>query len=308
MIEPVFILGIHGRSGTNFLFQLLGLHPDVVTPRHPGEDFLVAGLSHLAAYEEAVARRWEGRWGDPAAKVADLRQGLKEGLCQFLLPTQSLESHHRVVATKTPSTENLHLFPRFFPQGKLLIITRDGRDLVESGVRSGFWPYEVGFQEWKASAKRILAFQQAQPASSFFQVKYEDLLHHLQETLPPLLQYCELDPVRYDFTQAMSLPVFGSSTFRGQSEDLNWTPQAKSETFQPTQRWQAWSPELRDRYHWVCGRLAQELGYGSTGHRSGGQYYGLNLWQDLITATKQRFGPWFRRYVPAPTPKQPSQP
>ncbi|WNJ16408.1 sulfotransferase [Pontibacter sp. G13] len=300
MIQPVFILGIHGRSGTNFLFQLLGLHPDVVFPKHPGEDFLVAYLPHLESFDQALVNRWNDRWGDSAQKSLELKDSLSRGMIDYLAPDGALEEDAKILLTKTPSTENLHLFPTFFPDAKLIIITRDGRDVAESGFRSGFWPHEVCFQEWKQSAQRIRAFKEANPNSQqLMVVKYEDLLNELSSTLPELLKHCGLDEALFDYSKAAELPVFGSSTYRGKTEKLNWVPEQKTESFKPTQRWAAWPDRLKARYHWVCGEEAEELGYKSFDEHSKGIRLPDNLLQDLYLGLKRQFGPWIRKYYPA---------
>ncbi len=307
MITPVFILGIHGRSGTNFLFQLMGLHPDVIPPRHKGEDFLVAYLHHLEAYEQSLVHRWEERWGGSAVKATELVRNLSDGLLRFLSPSDTHQSLGKTLVTKTPSTENIALFPKFFPDAKLVVITRDGRDVVESGVRSGFWPYEVGFQEWNQSARRLLAFKEAYRdiPDQLYIVKYEDLLSDLSQTLTGVLNYCGLSVEKFDWAAAASLPVFGSSTYRGDTKNLHWTPQAKSEKFKPTNRWEGWSYFLKSRYNWICGDSADKLGYPTVNIRSGFLAYLRNLGQDLIRILKNTFRPWIRPASPPLSKKIP---
>ena len=52
--SPIFILGISQRSGTNFLFDLLCLHPDCGAPSIKWEDFLVDKSDLLVRYVSSV--------------------------------------------------------------------------------------------------------------------------------------------------------------------------------------------------------------------------------------------------------------
>ena len=63
--DPIFILGISQRSGTNFLFNLLGLHPDCERVGPIWENFLLNDAQLLVDYADAVYRRWSADWDVP---------------------------------------------------------------------------------------------------------------------------------------------------------------------------------------------------------------------------------------------------
>ena len=75
------------------------------------------------------------------------RPALPSGYCKKLI-------------TSTPSVENIHNFFKLFPNVPLLILVRDGRAVVESGVRSFNWNYEQAIREWNRSAQTIIRFDQ----------------------------------------------------------------------------------------------------------------------------------------------------
>ena len=56
--EPIFILGISQRSGTNFLSDLLALHPDCDATLIP-EDFFVAHADLLIKFANSLDRIWQ---------------------------------------------------------------------------------------------------------------------------------------------------------------------------------------------------------------------------------------------------------
>src|SRR5437764_10938037 len=106
MNDPVFVLGMLERSGTNYVRQLLLLHRDCV-PRPPiAEDHLLANADLLRAYADAVSVRWSPEWGVTPEHRTELLRSLGEGLLGFV----GGDVRRKRVVTKTPSVENLELF------------------------------------------------------------------------------------------------------------------------------------------------------------------------------------------------------
>ena len=91
--RPIFILGIMPRSGTNFLHQLITLHPDCVAS-HVWEDFLIYPAPLLDAYAHALYSEWTPLTTEKlepvmASPLDTLFHHLGEGLLSFLEPQQS---------------------------------------------------------------------------------------------------------------------------------------------------------------------------------------------------------------------------
>src|SRR5688572_5702764 len=81
---PVFILGIRPRSGTNFLWDLLRLHPDLSAPRAPvNEDFLVKHSDHLARYAADVRKHWK-KWDRSEDIPNEILASVGRGLLEFM--------------------------------------------------------------------------------------------------------------------------------------------------------------------------------------------------------------------------------
>ncbi len=57
--DPIFVLGIMQPSGTNFLKDVVQLHPDCGFPGHPLlEDYLAQSADLLVKYIKSVATDW----------------------------------------------------------------------------------------------------------------------------------------------------------------------------------------------------------------------------------------------------------
>ena len=212
--QPIFVLGMLRRSGTNYLSDLLVQHPDCVSAAPIHEDHLVQRAGHLRRYVDAVAGSWTASWGVPPGDRARLLRSLGDGIVGFL---QEGAGGRRVV-TKTPRLENLDLYFDLFPQAPLLILVRDGRNVVASNARSFDLNEEAVRQEWAAAGRAVMAFdaRNRNRGLPYRVVRYEDLVEDLEATMTGILQTCGLDASRYDFTAAAALPVRGSSAVREQ--------------------------------------------------------------------------------------------
>ncbi|MGE0484955.1 MAG: sulfotransferase [Gammaproteobacteria bacterium] len=273
----VLVVGIAPRSGTNYLHDLITLHPRAAGCPPVMEDYLLHYAAPLQVYARQVASRWrtfENTWRLPLPR--DAESGLLAALGDGLLGYLGTLCQGEVLVTKTPSAENLDLAPLLFPHARLVLLVRDGRAVVESSVRSRLGPqhgnrYDVFTEQWTAGARAILHFCAAFPGR-YHLVRYEDLVEDLAGTLPALLAFCDLDAAAYDFAAARALPVRGSSTF-GQAPPpppepraragahLDWQPKPRTADFEPLRRWADWPAARHAAFNAVAGECMTRLGY-----------------------------------------------
>ena len=257
---PVFILGILPRSGTNFLSNLLILHPDCGPPDPVWEDFLVAHSDLLAQYSDSVSRHWDEKWGIDQQVQADLEASLGRGLSRFV----SERGKGSRLITKTPSVDNLDLFFRFFPDAHLLILVRDGRAITESAWRSFGARRETTFHALASAAGVINRFDQhnRETGARYKIIRYEELWKHPETQMQQLFAFLGLNPDVYDFDQARDLPVRGSSELaKDDRKALHWDPVEKNEEFDPMSRFSHWGAFRHYRYNRTAGREMEALGY-----------------------------------------------
>lgn len=261
--RPIFVLGIMQRSGTNYLWDLLAQHPDVVTRAPIFEDHLLQRADHLARYVDAVTAGWTDSWGVPPEEKDALLRSLGDGIVAFL----NAKSDGARVVTKNPHVTNLELFPRLFPEADLAVVVRDGRNLVASGMRTFGWTHESATRRYAEAARTIVAFDDAHRGGDlrYRIVRYEDLVDRLEPTLLELLDAFGLDPSRYDVEAAKTLPVRGSSTLKAEGGDgtVHWQPVEKAEGFDPRRRYEDWTPYQRHRFALLAGEAQRALGYDS---------------------------------------------
>jgi len=253
-IDPIFILGIMQRSGTNFLYDLLTLHPDCFRS-NISEDYLMVDAELLEEYAKRIYQHWPLRWRVRIKPIESLYQSIGDGLISFLKMNlysgrccsdnspaaedeteQSVAQYSKKFATKTPSVENLPFFPKLFPNAPLLLLVRDGRAVVESKVKTYNTSYEEEMKLWAKGAETILQFDEEMRKSDYryMIVKYEDLHLHTEREMSQILTFLMLDPDRYDFEGALNLPVRGSSELHKQEKE-HWRLDEKQPKFNSAQ-------------------------------------------------------------------------
>ncbi len=265
---PIMIVGVRPRCGTNYLCDLINLHPDVARPNPIDEDYFLEHAGHLEKFAQGVGRHWSNlsRPVPPAAQE-DVLRALGVGLLGWLT---ALAGGKRVV-TKTPLADRLDMCFRLFPSAKLLLLVRDGRAVIESHMRS--WPHDGRFgddlfkglcEAWTLSAERMMTFRRNHPVTDYpyMLVRYEDLVHDPEDRLQTLFAFLDLDDASVDLNAVHGLPVRGSSTFgRAPGDPLTWQGAKKDRTFDPLDRWAHWSAGQHGVFNDIAGPMMEELGY-----------------------------------------------
>jgi hypothetical protein len=294
--QPIFVLGILPRCGTNYLLDLLCVHPDCASSSKVREDYLLYHVDLLFQYVNAVYDHWTPGWGADDALRDRLYAHLGSGLVSFL--TEVTDAGR--VVTKTPRVENLGMFFKLFPDARLVILVRDGRAVLESGIKTFRWNRESAMHRWARAARTILEFDEANKNSSlpYLIVRYEDLWQDLEEELRRILDFLGLDPTLYDFQAARRLPVKGSSTIRApDDEHMHWKPVEKTPEFDPMSRFRHWGRARHERFRWVAGRYLEHFGYVEirfTTHR-----WVWSLWNvilDIRWAIVRTLGPIYLKW------------
>lgn len=261
MKKTLFIIGISPRSGTNYLKDLVCMHPNCSYGNANGEDYLLYQSEKLLDYINSVENNWAPRWNNSKEK---LRAYIVNGITGYL--SEGLSDNTSIVVTKTPKPKNLNLFNTLFPEFKLIIIIRDGRDVFESS--------KVTFQnknsiriinDWKEGAREIIEFKKVSNKNDFLVVKYEDLVHQIGPTIESICNYLEVDKSTYPFEKVDAMPVRGSSQVLDKNGKVTWllteNMKVNKENLQFTNRYENWGIIKKTLFSLLAGRENKELGY-----------------------------------------------
>jgi protein-tyrosine sulfotransferase len=261
--DPILIFGVMPRSGTNFVRDVLALHPDVCAD--PGRLYefplLHAARGAAAFMDEFIAffpRNAEvlGPWDGLALMAGAWLRALQD------------EAGPRRILLKSPHVQNLSLLTAIFPGARAILCLRDGRDVVDSALRTFGGPaltrktFSQLALEWRLGAETILAFRDGGPHHhpDVMIVAYEDLVARQDATLARVLAHAGLDASRYDSRALAALPVRGSSRSTRQA-DARWQPETRGRDFRPVGRWSGWSARRKARFDRIAGDVLERAGY-----------------------------------------------
>jgi hypothetical protein len=307
-INFVFVLGMMPRSGTNYLRNLLCLHPECVASAI-SEDALVENSNMLMKYVAQNYFQWETEGKLPEIQADELLvEGIGQGLLAFLKQARcrAIErellpqpvSCPKYMVTKTPSVRNIRNFFRLFPNERLLILVRDGRSLVESINLSFGYRREDSIRNWANAARNIFNNQKKWEAEGkqFLIVKYEDLYQHTEREMKSIFFFLGLEADKYDFDKALKAPVVGSSVFKREGE-VHWRPVEKTPDFDPIARSAGWTRWQHERFNWLAADELRLFGYEPAEFKQRNPMMILRNYAWDFFYTVRRRGRKFRKFV-----------
>jgi hypothetical protein len=266
--SPVFILSPSPRCGTNFLSRILSLDPRFQIPNFLWEDHVLLHSGLLKEYVYRTSFRWEEESNNDKYRKRLLRH-LGDGILSFL--RENIDEDKQLLC-KTPRAISISDFFLLFPDAKLLVLVRDGRDVTESAVKT--WPnrifaFERSAHTWATGSRLIINFMSGANSElrghSWELVKYEDLIQNLGPTVANILRFVGIDPNTFDISRIQSMSLYGSSVHHGEKEKVHWDAVEKPKDFKPVGRWEAWSPWKKMIFPIIAGRELKALGYAGDG-------------------------------------------
>lgn len=276
--SPVFIISPIQRSGINFLAEVLkNMDNSFHIPPPLSESYYLKHSDLLQKYSNLTIKRhklWMTRFTDskeyPHDYVDLLLKKLGDGIIEF--SKEFVEKDNRLLL-KCPDSENFNNFFKLFPDVQLIILVRDGRDTVASGMKSWrkWFLMELLFgkisKTWSHNTRLIMNFMSGPGknlAGKFWLlVKYESLITNLTNTVENLAEFLHVNPEHIGWANLENIPVIGSSTFRGNQKNIHWMPVEKTNEFIPIGKWRKWSLRSKKRFKKIAGKELIELGYES---------------------------------------------
>lgn len=197
--RPIFVIGM-GRSGTTWVTDLLGGHPQVCALQET-ELFFEGRLWFLAdpgsfdpdrSIPLLGMRRGVGLLVDRETAIADIRAVLARWL------SQAVTAQHAWLAEKTPSLKNLEARVALFPDARFVCVMRDVRDVIvsyadarRSWMSNANWPRRATDlpREWRDGWAAVARLRTLAPVHV---VRYEALHAAPEDELQRLFAFCEI--------------------------------------------------------------------------------------------------------------------
>ena len=251
----IMIHGITKRSGTVYVGELLALHPETCGfPNHLWEVpflSLTQGIKNIQNDFFFEYQQHQERMGKD-----DFLPIIGAAFIQYL---HTLVPEHQRLLVKVPGVQYLNHYYAMFPYEFLLLLIRDGRDVVTSTIKT--WPqirFADACRRWDRSAKMILACHKIYNGQeNYWLTRYEDAVRDPEGFVREAFTRLHMSVENYPFEKITSLPVIGSSTTRKQGVD--WMK--KPRNFSPIGRWQTWSPWNKFVFKRIAGQSLIDLGY-----------------------------------------------
>ena len=285
----VFLHGIRVRSGTNYLSKLMSYHPDIqlIPPGKTTDEF---PLLHTAPYWESAFNHFVQRFNGNKNlfQFDSFAPFLGNAWLLYLIETFNL--HPGCVFIKDPHVSHLRQFFKIFPNAKLIILIRDGRDNVASSIKAGMAIrahmkiYERGkrllkhlllrdfllhTREWANAARTIsqfdAEFSNTLWSSRYTVVHYENIFKNPEEVGEMLFKFMDLPNDSSPTISLKDIPVIGSSFYSADKVENatkpNWQATQKTSDFQPIGRWKGWGRVRKNLFKMIAGKELISLGY-----------------------------------------------
>jgi protein-tyrosine sulfotransferase len=259
---------IHGaipRTGTNYLSSLISLHPDVIA--HPNCTW---EMPILACQEEWIkVQNHFYRLYPRNIENMGLNDIIGVSIASiFRLAAHEMEQKKKLLL-KSPHISSAKWFHDIIPNGKLVLINRDGRDAVISTVNT--WP-KIAFNDaclrWVKGTRELfstLREDQIKNNETFY-VCFEDIVANPHEVMRELVPLLGINIDVYPFEKIESLPVSGSSQVSEKDGTITWNPIKKTKNFMPVGKWVEWDRKKKNRFKKIAGQTLIDAGYCSDLH------------------------------------------
>lgn len=254
----IMLFGVMPRAGTVHVGELLSLHPDVGA--HPNQLWELPFLENtdtLLEFQEGFFNGYHQnteRMGD-----SDFLAIFGASFVRYLY---SFVASNQTVLVKETSMKSFERFPRVFPDESLLLLMRDGRDLVSSSVRT--WPtmdFAELCQRWSDSTHVMLDFVEAHSRPDYWLVKFEEILDAPDAFVREACRRYGLAAERYPFEEQDNIEVIGSSTMSVKGQ-VDWDKHvAAPKGFKPTGHWRKWSEAQKRTFKKIAGAALVRAGY-----------------------------------------------
>lgn len=281
MNKIIILLGQRVRSGTNFVGSTIAQHPDVVTlPKD-----ISLGEFNLF-YNDAILDQVYNKITGDSFGMDFSNDDTSKFLVHYgntwmtLLVDKYSIKDDKVIFIKSPSVKHIRLWKLAFPDSKIAVITRDGRDNVISSVRASndkrTWhnlsirlkkrfnffsgrSFINHSKQWAKTAIQIANIEEDDCTKVF---KYETL-NDSKANISKLLSHYNLEINDAILEQCVKAPVVGSS-FGVSSKKMikpNWKPELDKSKFKFSNKWKKWNVIKKMVFKAIAGKELITLGF-----------------------------------------------
>lgn len=282
MQKIILCAGISVRSGTNYMGSIFSELESVESlPTHTSKgEFPFFPDKTLSSYESWVSNFNSTFFAKPLIDKTNFAPYFSEAFIDYLNQEYEIDKR-KSLFLKNPSLYNIEKFYDFFPNGKLIILTRSADDLIASSLKASLLirksqslrkkiksklKYYSGYNMYTYSkayvnhANQLLRLRK-QLNNNFLEIKYEDLVAKPKSSIKQIFDYCELDFTEEELHNAVNAKVVGSSFYGSRRDTQNWGKLDKDSSFNPIGRSKKWNIFNKFIYNIIVKSTNHKIGY-----------------------------------------------
>jgi len=265
-MKLIYIGASAQRSGTNFLARILIEHPSVSRPHGHWEWPGLYFSEELKSYSSKLDNRFKKKRKDlPFNANKKIFQFLGEGY-QREFEDVIVDKDAEFIVHKFPGAVGLENVFRFFPEARLIVLLRNGKDNVDSFYRAATYDkkglsklkkFAASCLVWRNNIKSIYSFLNNNEKDVLV-VDYDRLNKDSYKESLKVLKFNNLkEPENWKNT-IENIGVKGSSFYKEGEESsnlksTNWKIEKKTKAFNPNERWRSnWGILERIMYSLIC--------------------------------------------------------
>jgi hypothetical protein len=256
----ILIQSVMPRSGSNYIAEIIGFHPHVYSfPNEIYEFPLLNCVDDILLMQNRFFQYFPSnkkRIGE-----IDFLPLFGSALIAFLY---SFVPKDKILLIKSPYVDNLNFFFKLFPFEHLVVLLRDGRDVVHSTTKT--WPDKYAFSEicsaWDRNTNTILKFKShfKNDTGNFIFIKFEDGMNNPTDFIKQLCNNFNLDQNIYPYDRLNSVAVIGSSSLKSKGK-VSWKRVQKPNDFNPIGNWNKWPYKKKKIFKKIAGETLKKAGY-----------------------------------------------
>ncbi len=263
---PVILISPTQRSGSNFIHQLLALHPGLKPLSDqaglPQEFFFHTYSEALLAYTEKTVPTWS-TWLKESSSREIMAHRLMAGIGRGMIDELGKEKEGFTWLFRAPDARGINNIFHLFPSAKVVLLYRDGRDTCASFMNS--WGGDSVLKDfarrWADRVQEMHIFHQKAIEKGYGDrvsaIHYEEYVNDPLGNMKVVLSKLGLTVEEYPFGSVEKVPLLGTS----ESKVVHWEPEAKPSDFSSVGRWKKWTPAQQQDFMDIAGASLRQLGY-----------------------------------------------
>lgn len=255
----IIIHGVMPRSGTVYVGEILRLHPQLSA--YPNDIWEVPFLELTGDIIE-VQEHFFQAYKQNRGKIGnnDFLPLFGASLISYLY---SYIPDGKQMLLKIPDVQYLDYFKLVFPFENILLLLRDGRDVVNSTIKT--WPgrkFSEVCRLWDLSARMILNYRTecAAMENGCLIVKYEDVVRDPEGFVREACERYRLNEPEYPYDKIRDIAVRGSSAIKNRGK-VTWNAVDKPAGFKTRGRWEDWTVKQKNSFKKIAGKTLIDAGY-----------------------------------------------